>query len=718
MSLAKTKMDLAELNKCYSADEAADKEVFAEMRSNVQLVSGEHYSKISSEAYSSHVRANPSLTDQQKLRLTKNHLHKIHKRFKNSILTYAGGISISPQKEAERQDQKAAELNQAVWQDVKYRYEMKEKIRKWADDFSTIGEVAVKVFWDPSAGDLVGYRQKVDKETDEGVVDDETGEMVQDETQPIFSGKLVYERLFGFNLMRPAGCKDMDEAESLTLRSMVPTAKLQAKYKDQPDKLKFIQKDANQEFVVFDASRGSYERSTDHTLVKEKHFKACEKYPEGYYVIWTNAGILEEGPHPYGLFPIKWKGFDEFATAPRGRSWVKQARPYQAEINRASSAMAMHQVTVGDDKIIYQSGTNLAPGALLPGVRGITYQGKEPNVLPGRSGAQYLDYILSQIDELYKVLDVDELEVEKQGGQLDPFALLFRSARDKQRFSQYSEKFEEFLVSVVKLTLELLKKYLPDDALVPAVGKAEYINLSEFRSTTPLHYRIHVEAQDETMETKFGRQLSIQHVLQYSGTKLEKEDIGKLVRLLPFANAEEGFSDFTLDYDNITNDILALERGEFPQPAQDDNHQYIINKLKHRTKQADFKTGLTPQIQRLFAMKIQMHEQMETERQKKLLAAKNEYIPVDGAMIACDMYVENETDPSKAPRRVRVPYSALNWLLEQMKAQGVELHKLEAMHQGAMEEMADMMINRAQGSLGQGDQGQMGQARPQLGASA
>jgi len=711
------KMNLGRLNNLYKDADAADREVFAEMRSNVLLIAGLHYSKANRNTLESRAREHSNLTEQQKLRLTKNHIHKIHKRYVQAVLSFASGITISPQMDGDMQDQKAADLNLAVWQDGKYRYKLKEQIRKWAGDFCGIGEVALKLFWDPNDGALLGYGQATHPATGEPQFEDD-GSPVADEKQPVFQGKMVFERLFGFNLLRDPAAKDMLDSAYTISRKMTPTSWLKQKYKDQPEKLKFITQDHNDEFIVFDASRMGYERSKNHTMVKEIFWRPCSEYPEGYFAIWTSGGVLEEGVLPFGIYPIIWKGFDENPSSPRATSLVKQARPYQAEINRASSQMAMHQITISDDKILYQKGAQVTSGALLPGVRGIAYQGKEPSILAGREGGQYLNYILAQIEELYKVLDVDELDIEKNG-QLEPFALLFRAARQKQKFSIYSEKFEEFLVEVVKTFLELAKKYYPDDMLIPAIGAKEYVNMAEFRSTVPLNYQIHVEAMDDTLESKFGKQISIQHMLQYAGPQLTRDDIGKLARNLPFANGEEIFDDLTMDYDNAKNDMLALERGEFPQPQQDDEHTYIIKKLSRRMKQPDFRY-LKPQIKQLYAVKKQIHEQMQAAVEQKIIDAKNEYIPADGPMIACDMYVENPTDPKAAPKRARIPQRAIDWLIEKLKAQGADLAKLESMNQGSLGEMADMILkNRGAGQPGQGappPQGS-GQARPMLGAT-
>lgn len=705
---------VGELNRLYQDAEAADNSLFAEQRSHVLLIAGEHYNKRGDLKFSQ-IRDNRDVSDYTKLRLTKNHTHKIHKYYTQSVLSNARSVTPAPQLDGELQDQKAAEINKSVWEDFKTRYKIKRDTRSWASDYTGIGEVHLKIFWDPDIGDFKGYRQMVD---DYGQpIFDEMGQPVPDKKDPVFEGGLTYERIFGFNLLRDPGAQNLRESPYIINRKMVQTAKLKATYRHDEDKLKAIVDGANENYVVFDSNRGGYERTKGFTPVREYYFRPCPEYPMGYFYIATKGVILEEGELPLGLFPIISKGFDVHPTSPRGRSIIKQVRPYQTEINRASSAQALHQITIGDDKILYQTGTKLSPGALLPGVRGITYQGMEPKILPGRDGSQYQGYIDGQVREMYEVVDVNNIMAQAndvKGGN-DLYALLFRSSAQKQQLSGYSEGFEEFLVDVCELSLELGKAYLPDEMLIPAIGRKEYVNMAEYKSSNKLRYQIKVVPQDDTLETQFGKQLSFQHLLQYSGQQLSREDIGMLMRNMPFANSEEMFKKYTVHHDTTKNIMLALERGEYPEAIPEANHDYIIEQLSLRMTQADFPT-LHPQIQQAYAQKRMEHSQLKAQQEQKILAMQSQYIPADGPMIACDMYVDNP-DPKKAPKRARIPQRALDWLVKQLEAQSGSLQRLEQMNGGEANDMHALMQRQgAQAGMPPGASPQqiMGQASPAM----
>lgn len=697
------KMDIGELNRLYQSAESVDKSLFSEQRGNVLLIAGEHYNKRGSK-YSSQIRDNRN-TDYLKLRLTKNHTHKAHRHYVTSILSYGAAVSINPQIDSEIQDQKDAQLNQAVWNDADYRYRFPELFRNLCSDFAGIGEVFCVMRWNPTLGVNSGYEQLL---TEEGVPEfDDNGDPSPDMSKPSLSGDFEFDRTFGFNVLRDPGCQDFRHSPYLIIRGLQETKALRREYKGDEEKLKLITEgsDKEEEFIVFDATRGGYERSKGQTLVKTFYFRPGAQFPKGYYYRTTAQGILEEGELPFGIWPIVHATFDQHPTSPRGRSMVKQARPYQAEINRAASQQALHQITIGDDKILYQAGTKLAPGALLPGVRGLTFQGQAPTVLPGRDGSHFQGYVDSTIAEMNQVLDIADLTTEKTDkGATDVYALLFRSANQRQKLSIYSEIFQQFKIDFVVTFLTLAKEYYPDEMVIPSIGRKEIVNMAEFRKTTPMNQRIKVLPQDDTIETKFGKQISIQHILQYTGTQLGREDIGRLGRQLPFANQEEIFSEFTADYDASRNLILALERGEYPPSMMEDNHDYILKTIANRMKQSDW-IFLPQPVKDAFMGKTQEHTQFKTQIEQRVLALKSEYIPSDGHLVACDLYEPN-ADASKMAKRVRLPESALKWLLDRMQQQNGSQASLQAMNPAQAAGMADMMMQ--QGMIGQGQQGQPG----------
>jgi len=679
-----------ELNRLYSDGESVDQDLYAEQRSNVQLASGDHYSRKTSK-YWNRIREAKEIQNETKLRLTKNHVHRITRLYQNNILSQAPGVVPVPNNAKELQDQKAAELNKAVWEYAKSAQHLKSKVHSWCKDFIEIGEVIAKISWDPMAGRFRGYEQEVS--ADGAPVFDEKQQPVST-GKAVFTGDLVFERIYGFNLIRPAEAKTIAEAKWLCHRKMVHVNDLKALIGDDEEKKKKIVETQDETFFVFDGAKSNYTKSNKQALVKEWFFRPCYDYPDGWFVIQTSDVILAEGPLPYGVYPIVYEGFDEVQTTPRHRSLIKQLRPYQYEINRAASKQAEHQVTLGDDKVILQNGAKVTSGPQLPGIRTMFVSGQAPTVLEGRTGAQFVEYIASQIVEMYQVANVVEDAEEKQGG--DAFASLYRSIREKKKFSLYAEKFEMFLVNVCRTYLELAKQYFDEEMLIPQIGRSEYINIAEFKSTDPLCFQIRVEPTSEDTTTMMGRHLVLNHVLQYTGNQLEKDDIGKIIRQMPFANTEEIYGDFTLDYDAATNIILALDRGEEPSISKNDNGPYILKRLSTRQKQSDYGM-LAPEIQARYDQAISIYEEMEAQKAADIKAAQNEFIPASGASIKCDYYIPDPNQPSRSIRAT-IPAESLDWLIKRLE------------EQGSSQEQLAMQTTQVQSSIAQKLQQKLGAA--------
>src|SRR5882724_3961605 len=158
------KHDINALNTNYTDGDSIDSEVFAEMRSNLLLVSGEHYNRRQSNFYK-RIRDSKELSQEQKLRLTKNHVQNICKKYVNNIMEHEPGVGFSPRREDDLHDQKITDLHHKLWQDAKQKYTIDDKLDDWCDNFVEIGETNVKIFYDPSGGPISGFNPLMDEDT-------------------------------------------------------------------------------------------------------------------------------------------------------------------------------------------------------------------------------------------------------------------------------------------------------------------------------------------------------------------------------------------------------------------------------------------------------------------------------------------------------------------------------------------------------------------------
>jgi hypothetical protein len=682
--VAKKIKKIDDLNALADAFETSTKEILAEQRSNSMLVAGNHYSSRNAESWS-RLRDLRSIPIEQRVRLTKNHIQKVTKTHVNNLTSNSPASKVTPRDEKSIQSRKAAELNDSVWQYAYDTLEMQLKTISFAQDYIELGECATKVFWNPYYGKVVAYNQKMD---DQGSpMTDEQGQPVPDEKSPQYEGRLEIEVLVPTNIGVDPNCSRFADAAWVLIRKMIPTDKAKELVGNDPDKLKFISDTKKDQTMLFDPAVSDYTTGKDMTMIREFYFRPCAEYPQGYYFITTKEGILFEGELPFGIFPIEYEGFDRIAGSPRHRSIIKQLRPYQIEINRTASKIAEHQIT-SDDKILLQYGTKLSTGVNLAGIRTIQFSGAKPEILEGRSGAQYVEYMLGQIQEMYQVGMIQEdSELLDQKGA-DPMGLLFRSVKAQKRFSTYAEKFEHFLKRVCKLYLKLAKEYLDETMLIPMVGKSEAVNIAEFKNTNDLDTVIKVVPMVDDINTMWGKWLSINHMIQFGANQLDKETIGQLAKNLPFGNFKEIFADATLDYDTVSNFMLAVERGEQPQPSPSDNKPYMVKKLEARTRQSDF--AILPQeVKQYYFQVIDQYNQMIAQEQDEIRRAEQGFIPTTGPLVRTDLKAEvpNASGGMKTVSK-SYPIDALAWLDKQLQAQGTSVENLAELSQASQAQIA------------------------------
>lgn len=689
------KHEIGDLNQLFTDGETADHEIFAEMRSNILLTDSQHYKKVEGKLWE---RLRETKTSEAlKLKLVKNHIQVVTKTYKNQILAHAPGVHVLPYNPKELQDIKDAEISQAVWADAEEKLNYSEKIDRYADSFIVVGEVASKTYWNPNAGKLIGYRQAVDEFGQPKV--DEAGEPVSDKGQPVFQGQLIQEPLHPFNIIRKKGVQSLEESPFLCVRNMLPIADVKAMVasiqdpKEREEKEKYIQEASDTTFKVFDSTSGEYRDAKDQVMLREFYFRpGCPEYPKGYYYITTEKGILFEGELPFGKFPIVVEGFDYMPTSPRARSIIKPLRGPQAEINRMASMRSTTQITLGQDMIIMKAGSKLSKGNNFAGVREFSVSGPDPMVVQGRSGDQFAASLQEEVTELYRLANM-EYELQENQTQ-DPNLQLYKSLSQKKKYAMYVRKFERFLCKNAKLYLELAKHYLPDDYLIKAVGKREYVNLAEFRRIDDDGFNIKLKPMSEDVDSMFGKHLSIQAALQYASKDLPPGAKGRLLRAMPFIGEDNMFDELTITDENIESDILALDREEYRPANPSDEHAEYIKRLQHRMKQSDFKL-LSPIAQGMYQQKLMEHQEAAAEQARQLKMAQSEFIPTGGALITCSVHIPDPAKPGQT-KQLRLPYEALMHLVKLLESQGSSQEALEQMDQQSQLQVLQMAMNQPQ----------------------
>jgi hypothetical protein len=234
-------------------------------------------------------------------------------------------------------------------------------------------------------------------------------------------------------------------------------------------------------------------------------------------------------------------------------------------------------------------------------------------------------------------------------------------------------------------SLELAKKYYPDDEVIKAVGKTEAINIPEFKSTELLSNQIRIEELSQDISDLLGKQLSLNHLVQYAGAQMDPKQLALLAREMPYLKNTPVVKRLTIDYDNADNDMLQIERGQLPFVSPYVDNKVYADCISHRMKQADFQM-LPQQVQSLYDQYLQIHEDEISRKMQAEQAAKDGFIPTDGSLVTLQGVVVPDPSSSSGTRQVRLPYASVMWLVKRIESQGVTVNDLENMNDGVVAE--------------------------------
>jgi hypothetical protein len=663
-----------ELNDLYSNAEKSLNGHFAEIRTNILLDIGIHHPRTDrmTNLRTTIYRDSPN---QKQIKITKNHIQNITKFIRNTIANRAPDAGVFPKNKKELADQKSAELNQSVYDWLRNKHQLQSFYSKMIHDFVVCGECWVKVFHDPEGGEFSHFEP------------DDEGEL-----QAVFKPSLIYERIPPYNLLTDPDADGWETCSWVCIRKNLAIRKLEDKYGGDEEKWQVIKRssDAN-DTEWFDGFTGMYHKTGDYVQIREYYFKPCREYPLGFYYIGTDHGILEKGDLPDG-FCIFRSLYDESPQNPRAYSVIRTIKPYQIEINRCAAATITESLVLGHSTVVYQAGSKLSTSSVGNGLKGLSYaSANAPTIIPGRSGEQYTEYQAAQIEEMYRVAQVPMQDEDKTTtGMNDAMAMLFRSIRDKMKFSIYGEKIELMIMEIVEYSLKLCRRYLPDSEVIPIVGKSEAVNIPEFKKTLNNNYMIKIEPRTDDFTSTMGRSLQLSQVMQYVGGQLPPEAIAHIVRQYPFINDEEMFKDLTTKQDTADAMILSLDRGELPFFYARCDHAYMADRLQTRMNSADFPL-LSQDIQMNYNTRLTAHEAYLQQEQQDAAQATSGFIPSGGGMITADYYV---TSADGKQQRARIPYEAMDWLVKKLATQGTSVEKISNMPVATQADIGKM--NQAQ----------------------
>jgi len=677
--------DIADLQSTYRTSQGGASSHQADMRVSIRLRNGLHWNAMLDTIQQSGKVAAQGL---DAIQITKNHLGNIVDRATNSVMKFAPDAAVAPRSSCELGDIKSSELNNSVLEFLKEDNAMQKKLLQFVKDACTTGETYALISFEPDAGEFLGYETEVDPVF---------GIPIPDSHRAVFSGRVVCSKEYGFNVHVDPEADSFEHAKYATVDKLHWKDKLEAKYKDDPRKLSMIKNSTDNTYKVFNGLNGSYAIEDNHVMIHQTYVRPCPMYPKGQFFFWMDQGILEQGDLLcFPLFQYNWKDAD---TSARGFGLIKDLKQTQLEINRIATQAVKESVTLGYSLLLTQLGTKLTQESFGNGMRTVYYQGAKPEVIDGKNGEQYLQKIKDETQDLYSLANLKMFE-EEENFQGDVMAMLTSSMKQKAKFKENGIRFQKFVRDIYGAMLKYARAYLDEETLIPMIGKNEVVNISEFKNTDPMSHQIKIIDSNSDVDTALGRSLQATQLLQYAGGKLNDEQLGLVIQRMPWLDSEALTSEFTKDLRMSQNIILSLDRGQFDPVDPEEPHEYIINKLVGRKKEASFKI-LPPQIQQMYEARLQQSRQIFKQQQEKAQRAKDGHIPTGGFVVPVQMYGAGKDGKSE---RLKLPVESLYWLVDELAKQKSSQDRLSVIPLSQQAQLQD-----GQGMPPQGPQGMMPQ---------
>ena len=652
---------IQKLNEKFEQGRRADETIFGEMRGGLLLYSGRHNPKDRSGAANSvtnfrvygHISRDGK--GENRLQIVDNHVPRVADVYINEIMSAVPDIIVNPAEGGDIRASRLAEMNQAVWK------EHKKKIGKYqmhiydeAQTFVTVGEVAVKIYWD-----------------------DEKEWLKEEPVSP-------------FDLVRAPGSKRLEDSPWLIQTSVYTKQEFQEAYgkklaeqlASQGGGLNEGESQGPKSHMIFKTSEREYSE-LDAVEVKEFYLRPNKKYPQGYFVFFTENKLLQEGPLPGGIFPIVTTRCLTTPGLPRGHSFIRNIYNLQMEINRATSQDASNMIHFGDDKIVTNSNSSVQLDKKFKGISHLkvsTYNDVKSAVmyLPSAGLPKYMEYIQNLIKKIdYKAHIVSTMEEKKNPRAGDISFVLYSRIKDKRKFALIGTRFEEYQKEKGRTVLALLRHYLNADDIIHSGNRQDTILIDDFKETSDIDYQFDINVGNSTPEEALGKQLQVQQALQYIGPNLNPMQIGLLLRATTLGDSPEIIDSFTANHDSAVQNLILLEKGVMPVITRTEDFAYKAERVAQRMNRPDFQQ-LPQQIQQLFHQFLQTCEQKLAEQERQKIMADKGLIPTTGYQVTCDFYTTKPgAKGTPVTSKVKVPADALEWLLQAMEKQGSYQNNVE-----------------------------------------
>jgi len=476
-------------------------------------------------------------------------------------------------------------LSQAYLANGLLDYYMREKnmervMKKSVDYAVVLGEGWVKMGWNATSGEVVGFNE-------------DTGTYIHD-------GDIEYEALHPLRVIRDVHKDDSQEHEWLIVKSYINKANLIAKYPEYEEQLIAIETRDSESSYRLTIGRSN---ETDDIPVYEFFHKRTEAVPEGRYMMFADAETpLIDIPLPYRFIPCFDIRYADIMGTPFGYTSLFDLLPIQEAINMLNSTIITNQNAFGVQNIMLPKGSDINLTQLNGGLNIIEYQQgmNKPEALNLTQTPAEVFNMLNKLESTMETISginsVTRGNPEASLRSGNSLALI--QAQSIQFISGLQHSYIKLMEDVGTGTINLLKDFAETERVAAIVGQNKRALLKKFKGDDLQSInRVFVEVANPVSRTTGGKLEMANNLIQYNIIDNVEDyftvlNTGSLDSMVEGAQSEliliraenEKLMDGVSPPVMITDDHIAhikQHKAVFNDPALRDNPELIAAATQH-----------------------------------------------------------------------------------------------------------------------------------------
>lgn len=530
-----------------------------------------------------------------------NIMLRIHMTNMARLVKYKPQIEIAPN-EKTSENNIAVRKGRTVLYDLLFKNNLVRLQQTFARHLNVMGVSFMKVVYDPSAGKLVNWP----------VLDPATGEaQIGPDGQIVYKKKPEGEvKLYAVNpknLLFPPNCTCLEDADWVQESNVRSLAYAKRKYGVvlKPEAVNSFDQERNglgKSDLQTDANA-----LKDSVIIKERWYRACEKYPQGAIVVWANGELLTckslEKWYPDLPYFQSMNVFNDesmYADCP-----AYHLVQHQNEVNRTESNIARHVNLIGKPKLLINRDSQVSDKAFNTDTGEIVEWAGEKGIAPAWLNAppvsqSLYEHVNRHVDRMMMIGYAND--IVRPGHARSGNAIAYEQEIDENTMAPMVTSVTDMFQRGLGFALQLVARYYKVPRMVKMFDSNAWTIETEFKGDDLFgNFDVRVDLLAGLPVNKLAKQ---QFVMQlFSKGLLEKPLAQKYLEL---GDAETALREQAMEAEIVDKSIKTMESGALVPPHEWDEHALMVAGLTAWLK--DNQGADKPIIQR-FEEKLAWHKE-------------------------------------------------------------------------------------------------------------